>query len=731
MSDDNDRDDEEIEKYGDIIECPPPLQAKYWIRELEESEKYFKDWLNRAENIEKRYRDARENATMGIDERLNATVQGINILYSNTETMKGAVYAEPPKPVVEQRFPGDDVVTRTATEVLQRCLETTVAEGQLHDVIKCGVHDYLLPGRATARVYLESDMDGELSEESENETGESSDDNMVEQETGEGMAGEGGEMQPALPTIIDQRATFKFVNLHDYRESADRDQNATRWRGYRSRLSRKAFKKRFPKIDCDRVAFNANALTKEEGGGVGDRDLAAIEQTWQRAEVWEIWDKPHRLVWWVCPGYKDGVLDVQEDILGLEEFFPGPRPAIAVHSNETKVPIPLFWLYQDQAAEIDRLTKRIYAIVDGIRANGIYAGEHAESFKRLFEADGELIGANDFAAIMDKGGIGKLIEWMPNADLAATVQSLYQAREQAKQELFEVSGMADIIRGSSDPRETLGAQKIKGQFATIRLEQHQENISNFALGLVQVAGEIIAEHFTPEILQRMSGVKLMQDEQERQIALLRLQLAAETGKIDPQMAQMQAEEIMNAVTWEQVIGVLRSDDIRRYSIRIETDSTIKMDQEQERAERIEIVKTVTELIGTLGQSVMAGAMPFDLFKKMLSFTIRGFPNSREVETLIDEWKDPPKPPPQQGQDNKQDRMEEAILREKGQTARKAIELDAQAKENDKQREFEAMQAEADRKLKAADQILSTADKIRQAQQQRATSQASMRSGNGA
>jgi len=33
-----------------------------------------------------------------------------------------------------------------------------------------------------------------------------------------------------------------------------------------------------------------------------------------------------------------------------------------------------------------------------------------------------------------------------------------------KQTIYEICGIADIMRGDSDPRETLGAQKIKAQF---------------------------------------------------------------------------------------------------------------------------------------------------------------------------------------------------------------------------------------------------------------------------
>ena len=37
-------------------------------------------------------------------------------------------------------------------------------------------------------------------------------------------------------------------------------------------------------------------------------------------------------------------------------------------------------------------------------------------------------------------------------------------------------GIADILRGQSDPRETLGAQRIKGRFGTLRISKYQRDV---------------------------------------------------------------------------------------------------------------------------------------------------------------------------------------------------------------------------------------------------------------
>ena len=714
-------------EYDDLLQAPESVQRSYWMRELEACAKSEEAWSRNATYIEKKYRD--EERSLGGDRAgISGTrqVNGANILYANTETMKGAVYGNKARPVVERRFPGDDEIARLAAEILEKCLTFTIDDSDLHGVMKECRLDYLLPGRATARVYYEFMDDADLSDVEDNDAGEP--------EEGEHVPG-----VPKIPEITDQRITFRRFDRSDYRESVDKTYTQTRWKAFGNRLSRKALAKRFGKEKAEKITLDTDLLKIDEDGN--DRtEMESIQATWKRAMVWEIWDITNRCVWWVSKGY-DGILDRIEDPLGIERFWCSPRPAIAVESNTKKTPVPLFELYRDQADEVDRLTQRIYALVDAVRANGLVAGEHEQTFNKLFSADNELIGISDFATIMDKGGIEKLIAWMPLQPIVSTIIQLYDAREKAKQEIYEISGMADIIRGASDPRETLGAQKIKGQFATIRLEDHQENLARFAQEMVEISGELIAEHFTAETMAKMSGVQLPMTRAENEAEVMKLQSMI-VSQIPPdappemmqqasKMVEDASKEIMSRPTWEDVIAVLRDDSVRRYTIRIETDSTIKMDQDNDREQRMAAVEAFGGILNNFGGAVVSGQMPFDLFKTLLLFAIRGFPGSREVEAMISDWKQPP-PPPQENQDKPQaNPAEAAMIREQGASEREKMKLSANADQAERDRQFKAEEAEKDRKLQVMNGLASVAKAIDDARINRFKSQASMRSGNGA
>jgi hypothetical protein len=57
---------------------------------------------------------------------------------------------------------------------------------------------------------------------------------------------------------------------------------------------------------------------------------------------------------------------------------------------------------------------------------------------------------------------------------AAVLKELYAQRDQLVQAIYEISGISDVLRGSTDAQETLGAQQIKANFGSLRLKERQK-----------------------------------------------------------------------------------------------------------------------------------------------------------------------------------------------------------------------------------------------------------------
>ena len=89
-------------------------------------------------------------------------------------------------------------------------------------------------------------------------------------------------------------------------------------------MTKDEMSKRFGEKVLKDVPMNARGVGKPSV----DVDDGEKNHPWSRAEVWEIWSKEHRKIfWWVmgCPY----VLDMRDDTLGLEGFWPVPRPMFA------------------------------------------------------------------------------------------------------------------------------------------------------------------------------------------------------------------------------------------------------------------------------------------------------------------------------------------------------------------------------------------------------------------
>ena len=70
---------------------------------------------------------------------------------------------------------------------------------------------------------------------------------------------------------------------------------------------------------------------------------------------------------------------------------------------------------------------------------------------------------------------------------------LYQARDQAKNTVYEISGISDIVRGQVDPREKASQSKIKAQFATQRLDQRRREVERLARDTARIQVELMLE----------------------------------------------------------------------------------------------------------------------------------------------------------------------------------------------------------------------------------------------
>lgn len=573
--------------YGD----GPDAVVKRWLVALSLAEKEDKTWHDRARKVVERYRDQRE--TVGTDDTGPAKM---NLLYSNVETLKPALYARTPRPQVERRFKDADPVGRVAAQVLERTLSFLIDAYDFDGVMRACVEDYLLPGRGQARVrYVPSFGD------------------PLKGEDGQPLADASG--QPVRQVVYEE-ARCEYVYWEDFRIFPCRRWSEAKGIAFRVYMTREQLVSRFGKEIGEKVPLDYTPK------GL-DADQAKSPVTpFKQATVWEIWDADAKQAIWVSPGYTDRPLDTKPAPLDLHGFFPCPRPLTACTTNDTTVPIPDFCQYQDQANEVDELTGRIQVLTKALRLVGAYDATAEGMEKILHGEDNQLVPVQNWARFAEKGGMDGAISWVPIKEVAETLMQLYNARAAVKQDLYEVTGVADIIRGSSNANETATAQKIKGRFASLRLQDRQKAVAEFARDLIRLKAEIVAEHFSKETLVLMTGIQLPTAE-EKQAAVA----AAQAG-------DQSAKQTADMPSWDEVIALLRNDGARSFRIDIETDSTIQPDEQEDKQAVTELLTAIATFLKEALPLIQAG-MPASFARALLLHAVRRYQGGRDVEAALE------------------------------------------------------------------------------------------------
>lgn len=575
------------------------------LLEIEAYERSTKNWRERGDKIIRRYRDDRGQVT--------ASARGVrkfNILWSNVQVLQPALYARRPVPVVERRFRDEDPVGREAAETLERATTFSIDTDLFDRVMRMCRDDRLLPGRGTAWVSYRAEM---------------GDDDLLENE----------------------RVEHAYVDWVDFGHNVARtwEEVYLVWR--RVQMTRDDLVKRFPGVG-DEVPLDARP--RKDGD---DRVDALKDEVFSRAWVYEMWDSRTKEVRWISKSWPKA-LDVRPDPLGLQNFFPCPRPLYSTLTNESLIPTPDFSLYQDQAAELDDLNTRIARIVEACKVVGVYDGSQDAGLTRMLTegTENKLFPIKNWAGFAQTGGMKGAVDWLPLDMMVQALPQLTERFQALKQEVYEITGIADIVRGSTEASETATAQQIKGRYAALRLTDMQAEVARFARDLIGMTAEIISEHFDQRTIFEMAQKQLpTQAEVEAEMMAWQqaVMQAQELQALYPQAAQ--EAQMMGQpapppppepppqpkpqVTQEQVMAVLRDDLLRTYKIEIETDSTIALDEAAEKEAANEFITAFTEFqVATLPLAVQAPEM-LPTFKEMALYGARRYRSGRSLEGAIE------------------------------------------------------------------------------------------------
>lgn len=600
---------------NEVMEGETSEEARYSDEEYEKAKKYlaqvlaregkFKEtWWKRAEQSEKLY-----SQPSGAEGEKYKSVY--NILYSNTEVLVPSLYSATAKPDVRTRF--KDAKLKPIPEVIERFLtlytdSAAVGEESFDDAVKDAVLSSLTAAMGCLRLRLYEDEEFPLQTES-----------------------------------------VGYKNLvWGYAKKWSR----VPWIAFKHELSKAEFQKQF-------------GISDDELGS-GFKSVTEVEGSEKRADcvVYEFWHKASATVWFVSEDWTECLLKMADDPLKLRGFYPTPGLLLLTLKPGELEPVPLYWYYQNQAEELNRVTYRLNKVLSAIKVRGAYNSLLAEDMQKILadtETENALVPAGESLALAQNGGFDKQIWLLPFDKLVATATSLYQAREAIKQVIYELTGISDIIRGSNVASETATATQTKDKWGTLRLRKMQTVVANYLRDLFRLAVDAGSQQLPAETWKRLTQLPIPLEE-EKALAQQQLQFLQQQAQERQMMAQQLPPEAAQQIpppkppppellqqaqspSMEEVLAQIASDMGRTFTINIQTSSTIDLDTAQDKTEVAEFMNALGQMLAGLQPLMSFGPPGIETIKALLTAVCQRFKFGLPVVDIIATIKPPPPPQP--------------------------------------------------------------------------------------
>ena len=569
--------------------------AKRWKNEYDAALKAISKWQETGDEIVRVFKAETKGAGVRPETRTAAT--RIPLYTGNVQTQRAMLYGEEPQAAVDNRFhDANDEQARVAGEMLERLLndDLTHPKDTFQPVLGYALDDFQLPGAGVMRWRYEATF-GASGDEAEAEV-------ETQQQESDEAGGEPDEGDAGEPAQVkeNEHVTADYVHWRDFLWAPSRTWLDCRWVAFRAYLTMDDAKKNFGEDVAKKLPFSKGA---SKADGKARQEDMLKEDPWKRVEVWEIWSREHRRVFWWVDTYPE-VLKVIDDPYQLDGFFPMPEPLMANLTTSGFLPRPDYALAQDLYQEFDEVSYRARRIAEAIKVRGVFDAKNKVLGRILEEAfDQDMIPHENWGQFSKDGGIDGAIQFLPIDMLATVLEQLLAYRMQLKQLLDEVTGNGDVMRGAAasvGEEQTATETRSQVRFGSVRLKAKQKRFERFASEALAVKAEIIVKHYSPETIVECSNIQNTPDAQQV-----------------PQALQ------------------LLKDKFWFYRIAVKPNSVSLRDMDAVKTERVQLLEALSQFLTGFGP-VMQQAPPLaPMCMQLLKATLAGFEASKELEGIIE------------------------------------------------------------------------------------------------
>lgn len=518
-----------------------------WVKKISAAEKEYDKYYNLVRETREFYKDnAGSSKTEG----------RYNIFWSSVETLKPFLYFKQPKPYIERANPSAGEAQKLACRILSRALSWNLQQFDFDSVIKYARNDFLISGCGILWEHYEPEF-AVFPDVCNPEA-------SVELKTGE-------------------KVVSQYVNPEHFIADCDK---VGIWEDV-SWVARKIYMSKQEAID----AFGAARCVELVHDG---------EKDYRHKEicVYEIWDKVTQKVYWLAKEKNNDFLKVCDNPLKTEGFFPCPKPIFATMTNDSIIPIPDYCLIKELLNELNGINTRMKLTMQALKVSGAYDNSFPE-LANILSKDVTLVAAKDFERLKDAGGLRGIIDFVPIEQYVSALEQLASRRQDIITQIYDVTGVSDIMRGSSNTAETATAVTQKTNFGTLRNQDRQNDMQRFICDIFRLKAEIICELFSADTL----------------LSFLTLEEAAD-------------KELSLAA-----VRVLKDDKMRGMALHVESDNVFNLSAEN--AELQDGIKVINEMINTALPVVSQQPLLLPLYRQMISAVCGSLPKGRVFESVLE------------------------------------------------------------------------------------------------
>ena len=515
-------------------------EVEEWIKKIEKAEKKYAPYFDLIGDIRRYYKN--ENAR---NEQ--------NMFWTTIETLKPFLYFKGPKPFVQQQHQTADLSASCACRILEKALKWNLNRFDFDGIMKYVRNDFLLFGFASAyEQYVPKFKKASLVQNG-NETVF----DVLESET--------------IETI--------YIRPEDFIADVEK---VNVWEDV-SWFARK--------IEMSRGEIIAQFGKELSSFLPPSKDASADAIT-----VYEIWDKTDRQILYLTKECDSRFLKVRKNAADITGFFAMPKPLFSTLTNDGLIVVPDYVQLKPLLNELQGITSRMQLTMQAIKVSGAYDNSFPE-LANILNKEVTLVAVSDFDRLKENGGLKGIMDFAPIEQYVNALQALALRRQDIIDQIYEMTGVSDIMRGTSDKTETATAVTKKTNFGTLRNQDRQNELLRFITDLLTIKAEMICECFSAEHLKMFAD-----------------------SDVAPEIA-------------DKAVMLLKENKLRGMILGLETD--VSLIQEEVALKIQNALGVIHNLIVQAFDIVSSQPLLLPLYKQMILSVLQTLPNARQYEQILE------------------------------------------------------------------------------------------------